>query len=257
MRQAATGELISELTANSLLTKTANVLKEICLVTGLKIEEQYAVEFTKIVNRFLLTYHGALTPAEVSLAFNMNAAGELPTKTVCYGQNLTIEHIGGVLHSYRQKRVDLATKIAEMKHPELVEPEPTEEEKYVQSKQFCEEYYSKWLNRDFSPVTLEYAHMVYDSLVRLGSINLTVEEKKAWFDEAQGFRDRELALPTVDRIERKKKNGLIAAYLNNAIPQDEKELVKKYAKRLALLDFFKICKEQGKQTIFNEKNIGR
>lgn len=250
MRQAATGDRIRELTANSLLTKTANVVKEICLITGLKVEEQNAVEFTKIVNKFLLTHYGELTHSEVSLAFSMNAAGELPTKTVCYGSNLTPEHIGGVLHAYRLKRVDLATKIAEMKHPEISEPALTEEEKYEQAKLFCEEYYQKWLSRDFSTASLSYAHMVYDDLEQIGLIRFTVEEKKKFFGEAQQVRDQEISAPTVDWNERKDRSRLMELYMNDSVPNDEKILVRNYAKRMALLHFFKSCKEEGRTKLF-------
>ncbi|MBO9151903.1 hypothetical protein ACFOTA_06770 [Chitinophaga sp. GCM10012297] len=251
MRQQASGEKISEMPINTLLAKLSNSLKEICLMTGLKVEEATGKEFTKLFAKFVLSHYGYLTAGELSLAFSLNAADELPTKTVCYGSNLTIEYVGAILSSYKQKRMALASKIALSASHELPTPELTKEQKESEAKEFCNEYYKKWLERDFSPVTALYAYMVYDTLDKAGIISLTVEEKKHWFAKAQEQRERELSAPSIDRQERKDYNRMMEAYMNNSVPQEEKDLVKNYAKKLALLDYFSSWKLEGKVKIFD------
>lgn len=255
--EAGKSEPIRSLPAQTLVSKIGNVIKEICLVTGLKVEEEYSKEFTKTVVIFLRAYYSYLTPSEITTAFHLNAAGELPTKTVIYGSNLTINYIGWVLSGFKDLRSKLADKIKGMRHPELPEPEPTPEEIDDQERRFCNDYYQKWLSRDFSPVTLQYAHMVYDSLDRMSIIQLSVNQKQEYFSQAQAIRKSEIEAPTVDWSERKLRNRLIQDYLNDAVPHDEKELVKNYAKRLALLDYFKSCKEKGTQSLFDEKDMSK
>lgn len=250
MRKCAGNLKISSLPAQTLISELGSELKIICMITGLKVDDTIATEFTKTFAKFILTHYGNLTMAEITLSFELNAADELPSKTVCYGSNLTIELIGGVLSSYKAKRTALATKIAHSAHPGLPEPELTEEEKGKEAMDFCNEYYRKWLERDFSPVSAMYAHMVYDTLDKQGLITLSVNDKKSWMVKAQEQREKELSAPTLDRQERKDRNRLMESYMNDLLPQEEKDLIKNYAKKLALLYLFGLWKEEGKLKLF-------
>ncbi len=227
-----------------------NVLKEICLTTGLKIDDSTSKEFAKMFNRFVLAHYGLLTPGEVTLAFTLNAAGDLPEKIELFGPNLTIEHIGKVLFQYLRKRAILAAKINEQPQQLIESPEPTKEEQEMQDKQFANEYYKKYLNQDFSSVSLEYAHWVYDILDQFKVIPYSTVQKKAYMAEAVTLRQSEIMAPTADFQKHREMNKLIEAYLNKLISESEKQLVINYAKRLALMDLFKKWKEQDRKKIF-------
>lgn len=234
--------------AQTMVAELSNSLKEICLTTGLKVDESTSVEFTKMFNKFVMTYYGILTPGEVSLAFNLNAANELADRVEFYGQFLTIEHVGKVLHQYLAKRAKLAAKMQEQLI-ELESPKPTQEELDMNDREFVNEYYRKFLDKEFSSASLEYAWMVYDVLDKFKMIPFTVDQKKEIFHEAQTIRDRELSAPTTDREEKKSNMNMIEAYLNDAVPIQEQNLVKSYAKRIALLTLFKDWKSSGKKKI--------
>lgn len=250
MRQQAGTPPVKNLTSQEIVAGLAVQLKAISLITGLKIEDSILKDFTKSVMRFLLTYYGRLSLGEISLAFELNAANELPTKVAIYGSNLTIEFIGSVLSTYSQKRVNLATKIAQARQPELIEEPLTEEQMEIDEKQFANEYYRKWLNNEFSAVSLEYAHQVYDVLDHRGIIQLPKEEKDKYFSQSQEIRQKELSAPAINRDEKKDHKKLIDAYLKNQVPVPEKKLLQHYAKRLVLLDYFKTLKEDKKTKIF-------
>lgn len=229
-----------------------NILKEICLTTGLKVEEGLSKEFTKVFNKFILAHYGILTPGEIALAFTLNAANDLPEKMEFFGSNLTIEHVGKVLFQYIRKRANLAAKINEERYKqELPPPIPTKDEQEMNDKLFANEYYRKYLYHEFSLVSLEYAHWVYDTLDRFKLIRYTVAEKKRYMEEAELMRQQEIHAPPVDFHKHKEMNRLINAYINNLVPESEKQLVKQYAKRLALMDLFKRWKEQGRNRIFD------
>lgn len=203
-----------------------------------------------MANKFILAHYGVLTPGEVSLAFTLNAAGDLPEKIELFGPNLTIEHLGKVLIQYIRKRANLAQKLNEQRQNQLQAPPPSKEQQDMEDKQFVNEYYRKYLNNDFSTVTLEYAYMVYDSLDNRGMMQLPLSKKLDYMKEAQAIRDREISAPAITYQERKEQNGLIEMYLNDAVPFEEAERVRRYAKRLALMDLFKVWKEAGKTKIF-------
>lgn len=237
-----------------------NKLKEILLTTGLKVEESTSVEFTKMFNRFVMVHYNILTPGEVALAFTLNAAGQLPgdngrgqqtEKIELFGPNLTIEHVGGVLYRYMQKRANLARKIVEQgTRNVLPEPVPTEEQQKASDREFANEYFRKYLTGEFSSASVEYAYMVYDVLDQQGIIQLSVAKKKEYFMQAQDIRDKEIAAPPVTRQEKNELLNLMDSYMNDAVPVSEQTLVKSYAKRLALLDYLKKMKEEGKTKIF-------
>lgn len=248
MRQTANSEPIGKLPINSLISKVTSALKEVCLITGLKVEDQYSIEFVKVVSRFLRNHYNFLTPGEVALAFHLNAAGELPTKTVCFGSTLTLEHIGNVLYSYKQKRALLAAKLQELKAPEP-EEKLTEEEIKQQEREFAQGFYERWLRKDLSPVSLSYAYMVYDTLYRSRVLILSPEEKKQWLELAESERQKELALPATDRWKKKEIDQIMDAYLNGAIPKEEALLIRNYAKRMALFNFFEKCRNEGKTMV--------
>ncbi|ACU61312.1 hypothetical protein [Chitinophaga pinensis] len=250
MKQHASSDRIKDLPAQSLVSQVSNALKEICLTTGLKVDEGTATEFSKMFNKFLLAHYSMLTPGEVSLAFTLNAANELPEKIELYGQNLTIEHAGKVLYQYMQKRKKLASKINEQRIS-MEEPQPTQEEIDMNDREFANEYYRKFLNKEFSSASLEYAWMVYDVLDKFNLVPLSPDDKKAIFQEAQAKRDSELGAPAIDREEKKNKLNMIDAYLNDQVPVQEQNLVKSYAKRIALLRLFDQWKQAGKHKIFN------
>jgi hypothetical protein len=235
------------------------VVNEITLITGLKVDEANAKPFAVLVSRFLLTYYGMITCSEVTLAFRLNAMGDLPgtngqgkdtDRVDFYGPNLTIDHIGSVLHRYMQKRANLAKKINDQRQTLSEEPPPSQEQIEMNDKLFANEYYRKYLNHEFSSVSLSYAYMVYDTLDKHGQIQLTNSKKKEYMDKAQKERDKEIAAPAISMQEKKSQNKMMEAYLNDIVPIEEVNLVKSYAKRLALLDLFKVWKEAGKLKIF-------
>jgi len=238
-----------------------NSLKEILLTTGLKVDEGTSLEFTKMFNRFVLTYYNFLAPGEVSLAFTLNAAGQLPgdngrgqqtEKIELFGPNLTLDHVGGVLYRYMQKRAKLARKIVEQGTRNILpEPVPTKEQQEESNREFANEYYRKYLTGEFSSASVEYAYMVYDVLDQQRVIQLTVAKKKEYFDQAQKIREQEIAAPPVSRQEKNELLTLMDSYMNDAIPMSEQTLVKSYAKRLALFDYLKKLKEEGRTKIFN------
>ncbi len=67
--------------------------------------------------------------------------------------------------------------------------------------------------------------MVYDTLDQRGVINLTNKQKKEYMAEAQELRNKEISAPAVDFQKRKEQNRLIEAYLNDAIPKEEANIV--------------------------------
>lgn len=260
MQQLANSTRIKDLPTQSLVAEMGNKLKEILLTTGLKIEESTSVEFTKMFNRFVMAHYGILTPGEVALAFTLNAAGQLPgdngrgqqtEKIELFGPHLTIEHVGGVLYRYMQKRANLAKKIVEQGTRNLLpEPEPTPEQQEASDREFANEYFRKFLTGEFSTISVQYAYMVYDVLDRQKVIQLSVKKKKEYFDQAQKNRDQEIALPPASRQEKNEMLNLMDSYMNDAVPMSEQALVKSYAKRLALLDYMKKLKEEGQTKIF-------
>lgn len=259
MRQCAAEERIKEINAATLGKKFSDVINEITLITGLKVDEANAKPFAVLVSRFLLTYYGMITCSEVTLAFRLNAMGDLQgtngqgkdtDRVDFYGSNLTVDHIGSVLHRYMQKRSNLAQKINNQRQSQLEEPAPSPEQIEMNDKQFANEYYRKFLNNEFSSVSLSYAHMVYDTLDKQGQIHLNNSKKKEYMGQAQKIRDQEISAPAISFEERKAQNRMMEAYLNDLIPMEEVNLVKSYAKRLALMDVFKGWKEAGKTKIF-------
>jgi len=259
MRQCAAEENIRDINTNSLGKKFSDLINEITLITGLKVDEQTAKPFAVLFSKFLLAYYGAISCAEVTLAFRLNSMNELPgvngngkdtDRIDFYGPNLTIDHVGGVLSRYMQKRANLAAKINEQPVALIEAPPPTPEEQELDDKRFCNQYYQKFLERQFSPISLEYAHMVYDMLDRLKVVRLSVDEKKAYYNTAQDNRHRELAAPAMDREEKKDKNRLMECYLNDNVPESERKLVKNNAKKLALLAVFEQWKTEKKDKIF-------
>lgn len=251
MRQQATGERIKDMHATKLVSSMSGALDEITLITGLKVDGTYTKEFLKIFNKFILSHYHMLTTAEVVLAFTMNAANELDEKTDFYGSNLTIEHVGKVLFRYMQKRQNLAKKISEQRQEALAAPEPTKDEIDMQDKTFANEYYRKYLDKDFSSVSLSYAHMIYDVLDRFDLLQYSVKQKKEYYAKAQKARERELSAPSVDFQERKSNTKLMESYVDGILPSSEIELIKQYAKRLALFDRFDIWKAEGKKIIID------
>ncbi len=259
MRQCAAEEKIRDINTNGLGKKFSDLINEITLITGLKVDEQTAKPFAVLFSKFLLAYYGTLTCPEVALAFRLNSMNQLPgingngkdtDRIDFYGPNLTIDHVGGVLSRYMQKRANLASKINEQPATFMEAPAPSPEDQLLDDKRFCNQYYQKYIERQFSPISLEYAHMVYDMLDRLKAINLSVTEKKQHFEAAQENRHRELAAPSLDRDEKKEKNRLMEAYLNETVPESETMLVKNNAKRLALLKQFDTWKTKKVTKIF-------
>jgi hypothetical protein len=260
MQRCAAEEKIRNINTNSLGKKFSDVINEITLITGLKVDEQYAKPFAVLFSKFLLAYYGTLTCAEIVLAFRLNSMNALPgqngngkdtDRIDFYGPNLTIDHVGGVLSRYMQKRSVLASKINEQPKEIVDTPKLSAEEEEMDNKRFCNDYFRKYLNRDFSPISLEYAYMVYDMLDRLGVMDISITDKKLFFSEAQEVRHRELAAPSLDRDEKKEKNRLMEAYMNNEVPESEIKLVKNAAKKLALLKQFEYWKMAGKEIIFD------
>lgn len=260
MRQCAAEEKIRDINTNGLGKKFSDLINEITLITGLKVDEQTAKPFAVLFSKFLLAYYGILTCPEVALAFRLNSMSQLPglngngkdtDRIDFYGSNLTIDHVGGVLSRYMQKRADLAAKISEQPVMLIETPAPSKEEQELDDKRFCNQYYQKYIERQFSPISLEYAHMVYDMLDRLGRINLSLADKKRFFSESQEARHRELAAPSMDRDEKKEKNRLMEAYLNEDVPESEVKLVKNNAKRIALLQQLEQWKISGTHKIFD------
>lgn len=249
MRQCAADQKIREIDARAIGKAFADLVNEITLITGLKIEEQNAKPFAVLFSKFLLSHYGIISCAEAALAFRLNAAGDLPEKIDFFGSTLTIEHIGRVLFQYIRKRGILSKKLSEQRQV-IDSPPPSAEQIDMEDQQFVNEYYRKYLNSEFTKVSLEYAYMVYDSLDKRGTIKLTNTEKNKYLKEAQDFRDKELALPATNRDDRKEMHGLMEAYLNDSVPLEEKERVRRYAKRLVLMDLFKVWKQAGKTKVF-------
>lgn len=259
MRQCAAEERIKDINIQSIGKKFSDLINEITLITGLKVDENNAKSFAVLFSKFLLTYYSVLSCSEITLAFRLNSMNELPgvngqgkdtDRIDFYGQNLTIDHIGGVLHRYMEKRANLAAKIGQQRQVTIEEPKLTPEQQDMEDKKFVNEYYRKYLNGEFTHVSLEYAHMVYDSLDKRGMVNLTNSEKNKYMQEAQTFRDKELALPATNRVERRQMHCLMEAYLNDSVPVEEKERVRRYAKRLVLMDLFNSWKGKGQKIIF-------
>jgi len=249
MRQCAADPKIRDISAQSVGKTFSDLVNEITLITGLKIEDQNAKPFAVLFSKFLLSYYGMISSSEVALAFRLNAVGELPEKVDFFGVTLTIEHIGRVLYQYIRKRGILSNKLREQR--EVIDsPPPSLDQIDMDDKLFVNEYYRKYLCNEFSNITLEYAYMVYDSLDKRGMINLTNAQKRQYMQEAQEMRDKELALPPTTREERKKQHSMMEKYLNDALPAEEIERVKRYAKRMAVLDQFKKLKADGKAKIF-------
>lgn len=259
MRRCAAEEKIKSINAAALGKKFSDVINEITLITGLKVDEGNAKSFALLVSRFLLTYYGMITCSEVTLAFRLNAMNDLAgtngqgkdtDRIDFYGSNLTIDHIGSVLHRYMQKRANLAQKISGQQQ-QLEELPPSTEQIDMDDQLFINEYYRKYLANEFSNITLEYAYMVYDSLDKRGMITLDNKQKRKYMYEAQEMRDKELSLPPTTIEERREQHSLMECYLNDALPAEEVERVKRYAKRLVLMDHFKELKAKGTKTIFD------
>jgi len=236
------------------------MINEITLITGLRVDEQQAKPFAVLLSKFLLSYYGMLSCSEVTLAFRLNAMGDLAgftgqgkesDKIDFYGCNLTIDHIGGVLHRYMQKRANLAGKLANQREDSNYDPPLTPEQIEMEDKMFANEYFRKYLNGELSNISMEYAYLVYDTLDKRGMIGLSNKKKTTYMEEAQRIRDREIAAPPVSFSERKAQNKLMEAYLNDMIPREEANLVKCIAKRLALMDILKTWKATGITKIFD------
>lgn len=263
MRQCAEEMKIRDVDTGSIGKVFSDMINEITLITGLKVPvkildngKEDAKPFARLISKFLLGQYGFLACAEVTLAFRLNAAGDLPGVTNgketdrvdFFGAVLTIEHVGTVLFRYIRKRTALSAKIrAQLEAAE--KPTPTPEEIDIEDRLFVNEYYRKYLSNEFTNVSLEYAYLVYDSLDKRGMIHLSNSDKNTYMKEAQGFRDRELSFPPVDREDRKDHNRLIENYLNDTIPLQELERVKRYAKRMVLMDMFKKWKAEKKLQI--------
>jgi len=241
------------------VAKMGDILKEICLITGLKVDEGVSKEFTKLFNKFIHAHYANITPSEIVLAFTLNAAGELPgssngketDKIDFYGSSLTIEHVGGILFRYMQKRANLAKKIREEEYLMIEAPQLTKEEQEMEDKNIANEYYRKYINKEFSFVSPEYAHWIYDILDKFQLISYSVDQKKKFMEEAQGLRLHILNEQSIAHVqEYKEVKQLLADYAKNEIPISEKKWVINCAKRIALLDLFKVWKGAGKKRIF-------
>lgn len=248
MRQCAGDQKIRDLDSSVIGKVFSDLVNEITLITGLKVEEQHAKPFAKLFSRFLISHYAMISPSEVTLAFRLNASNDLPEKVEFFGTALTIEHLGRVLFQYIRKRGLLSKKLSEQREAEE-RPAPTAEEIEEQDKEFVNGFYQSYLDGQLTNVSWEYAYLVYDSLDKRGLITLSNSQKNAYMKEVQAFRDRELCLPAVGRDERKEQNRLIEVYLNEALPAEEIERVKRYAKRLVLSDMFKSWKQEGKKQI--------
>lgn len=269
MRECAKGKKIGEIRRDHVGKIFSDLVNEITLTTGLKapfvlktgvdgkqVEDMtpFALAFAK----FILAHYKQLSSEEISLAFRLNAAGQLPgtsggresEKVEFYGSQLTLEHIGSVLFRYMQKRGALAQKLREELRIESKETPPTIEQQDMDDKHFANEYYRKYLSKEFSTISLEYAHMVYDILDRFKIIKISKDRKKEFMAEAVKIREHQLQITPMDRDERREWNRLLASYVNGDIPEAEQQLVKNYAKRIALMEAFSIWENEGRKKIF-------
>lgn len=250
MRQRANDVKIKNMTVKALILEMGKVQKEICLISGLKVDDGTAKEFIKLFIRFLLVHYSMLTCGEISLAFVLNASGKLGERVEYYGSILTLEHVGKVLSLYMAKRAALAKKLNENNSTEKELQPPTREQQEMDDMLFSNEYYRKYLSGEFSSVSYEYAHMVYDILDANKLIPYTIAEKNVFMGKAEKLRQQELTTPATGFNERRELNKLVEAYLNNLLPASEILLVKNYAKRLALFELFVLWKSQGRKRIF-------
>ncbi|UCJ07818.1 hypothetical protein KTO58_01180 [Chitinophaga pendula] len=256
MQKCAAGDRLQEMSTEVLFKGLPRALNQIGVITGLKVESspEFARAFAQEVSIFLYNHYGILTLDEIVLAFRLNASGEYGDIISHYGQNLTIEHIGRVLVQYKQRRAKLAVKIQNQeKLPEA--PRPTSSAIDEEARQFANEYYRKYLTGEMTEITISYAHLVYNDLDRFGVLNLDKEKKIGYYKEALLFRKKELGLPAATKDERKAINKLVQSYLEKQVPVAEKELVRNYARRLALLDYFKALKGKDIKKIFEDERI--
>lgn len=252
MRQRAADVKIKELSAQALVIEIGKVQKEICLTTGLKVEEGTAKEFVKLLIRFLLVHYSILSCGEVSLAFTLHASGKLTDRIEFFGSVLTLEHIGKILSLYMAKRAALAKKLNENTGTSIELPAPTKDEQNSSDKSFVNEYYRKYLSDEFSTVSKEYAYLVYNVLDENKLITYTTKEKNSFLYEAERLREQEISAPAINFKDRKDLNKLMEAYINNQLPNSEVILLKNYAKRLAVFSLFDQWKKEGRQKVFEQ-----
>lgn len=226
------------------------VLKYCFALIGLR-PEQWPDELQKMVLlNFLRENYSGHSLEEIKLAFDLGVAGKFNLEMAHY-QNFSCIYLGSAMRAYQKYAAQVLNQERNRYQEVLSEPLPSPEQQEMDDKLFANEYYRKYLNYEFSAVSLEYAHWVYDTLDRFKLIRYTVAEKKQYMEEAELIRQKEIHAPPVDFHKHKEMNKLIEAYINNLVPESEKQLVKQYAKRLALMDLFKKWKEQGRNRIFD------
>jgi len=226
------------------------VLKYCFALIGLR-PEQWPDDLQKMVLlNFIRQNYSGHSLEEIKIAFDFGSAGKLDIEMTHY-QNFNCIYLSDVMQAYRKYATEILKQDANTYKEMPPSPLPSNEEQEMNDKNFANEYYRKYLNNEFSLVSLEYAHLIYNTLDKFKLIRYTVARKKEYMVEAQELRLKELNGTSIsDFREHQEITKLLQLYTKEEVPEPEKKLLINYAKRLALLDLFKFWKGQNRKRIF-------
>lgn len=183
--EASTHKLISEMDECELTTKCAALFKGVAMDVGYTIpdRETWAYQQTRLLD-LLRRYYGHLALAEVKVAFEMAAIGELNAylpkdangspDNKHYGQ-FNAAFFGKILTAY-QKRHQVAMAAAERAMPKAdCWTAEMEVQARVEMRQRCKDIYTKYCNEGELDLGLAGGVIVLDWLQRIGRIGKVKE----------------------------------------------------------------------------------
>lgn len=174
-------DIESEKGIKAIAFSLVSIAEMVGITTGTDEEQEM------LLTAFVMKYFGnQLTPRELVLAFELNAAGKLDNERQHYN-TLNIEYVGAVLNAYIRYRNSLPKeqKVAEVGR-QLAENagESSEEYKREQYKAMHESMVRHIEEKNELP-RIALWNLCYEYLENAGLIVMTLDEKKKFFEEVK------------------------------------------------------------------------
>jgi hypothetical protein len=195
-------------------------------------------EFRTEASAMIINKFGGLGVNEIREAFRLAASNVISCDLRAFNGRISIQVIGTCLNAYSEYRKPIAAEILRMK----TEQEKKEEQERAELDKI--EYQKKvtdWFESEYTPKDIYDCPFYFlDTLIELGIVAITTEQKHDFFRKAKALRLNEIEhskkrTETIDEIQ--KANRL----LSQTMEGDENGIVTNIAKRMALF-YFKINK---------------
>lgn len=157
-------------------------LAQIIAITGATVDPQYTELYTETVGAFIRDYFGDLTPDDIAIALQMNAAGQLDKRVSNFGKPINCEMIGEILSLYKSKRNSVMAKAFELTK---VERQITDEDKAETRRNHYKIMLEKLKHyQTTGKLELFGARMVLDEVLRLLNHEITDYAFDKWKQQA-------------------------------------------------------------------------